>query len=613
MISLPFHKWKLNFYDPDFEAEFEAHQNKIRLISFQMLNLLVSIAALICLITFVIQQQPIQLILIMIGVVGGCFFMLLIGKKLEPYLRQIFSFYFVWSQSTNILVALSGLDIPLFIFGFNTCCFAIGTMQYSDNRLKIVYTIVTPFVLLGVFDNYKAGQMHFIFQTIACVVCIGIWTYMQEYTARLAFSLNLIANKQKEIVNQFVNDAMFAISVDPRTRQIILEFQNKKFEESMNIKETEQMKNFLRSSYIVIKSQESQKKLVEKGGQKGIKLEEFLFKKIKSVFQPIQQDVENEVQIMYHNLITDQMMGMKIQIMQMNFGKPILIGIIKSEQVENLIGEHQKQIKEHQQLILNFSSQIVQQQENLYKEIKKTKQVNFQEYEQTMSLKCLNLSIINYIRNYIFYFQRNKISTQLQTYERFQIYEYLNTIQKYFRTLACYYKLSFNIYNQVDKNCQININTKYLTQILINVFELIAKQSLYINNVTLKILEEFTQYDQVLETRRRVEDSQNGSKQIIAFKLIQFQFNVDSSQQLSLSYINNLQIKKEIECDENYIIQEVTTCLLDCLGPINTIQIDESEKLESGNYRNRFSFKIYSDQSQLEPSYLKAIDKPIVI
>lgn len=47
----------------------------------------------------------------MIGVLGGCFFMLLIGKKLEPYLKQIFSFYYVWSQSTNILIALSGLDM----------------------------------------------------------------------------------------------------------------------------------------------------------------------------------------------------------------------------------------------------------------------------------------------------------------------------------------------------------------------------------------------------------------------------------------------------------------------------------------------------------------------
>ncbi|CAD8061672.1 unnamed protein product [Paramecium primaurelia] len=613
MIGLPFHKWKLNFYDPNFEEEFEVHQNKIRLISFQMINLLISVAALICLITFVIQQQPIQLIIIMIGVLGGCFFMLIIAKKLVPYLRQIFSFYYVWSLSTNILITLSGLDIPSFILGFNTCCLAIGTMQYSDNRLKIVYTIFTPFILLGVFDNYKASQMHFVFQTIACVVCIGIWTYMQEYTARLEFSLNLIANKQKDLINEFINDAMFAVSVDSRTRQFILEFQNKKFEDTMNIKETEQLKIFLRSCYLVIKNQESQKRLIEKGIQKGIKLEEYLFRRIKSVFEPIQQDIDNEIQIMYHNLITDQIIGMKILLKQMNFGKPIIIGIIKSEQVQDLIGEHQKQIKEHQKLIINFSTQIVSQQENLYKQIKKTKLINLNQYEQIMSLKCLNLSIINYIRNYIFYFQRNKISTQQQTYEKFQIHDYLNIIQKYYESLATYYKLKFNIFNYVDKNCQININTKYLTQILINIFEQIAKQSCYINKVTLKIVEEFTQQDQVLETKRKVEDSQSGSKQIIDFKLIQFQFNVESSQLLQLSYFNNLQQCNKIEQDENYIIQEVTTCLLDCLGPINTIQMDENQKLEHGNFSNKFSFKIYSDQSQLELSYLKAIDKPIII
>ena len=41
------------------------------------------------------------------------------------------------------------------------------------------------------------------------------------------------------------------------------------------------------------------------------------------------------------------MLAMKIEIKLMNFGKPILIGIIKSEKVSNLIGEHEKQIKEH--------------------------------------------------------------------------------------------------------------------------------------------------------------------------------------------------------------------------------------------------------------------------
>lgn len=45
---------------------------------------------------------------------------------------------------------------------------------------------------------------------------------MNEYTSRLAFSLNLICNKQKyvlvvlfrDLINEFVNDAMFALSLD---------------------------------------------------------------------------------------------------------------------------------------------------------------------------------------------------------------------------------------------------------------------------------------------------------------------------------------------------------------------------------------------------------------
>lgn len=34
---------------------------------------------------------------------------------------------------------------------------------------------------------------------------------------------------------------------------------------------------------------------------------------------------------MYHNIINDKIMEMKILIRLMNFGKPLLIGIIKSE------------------------------------------------------------------------------------------------------------------------------------------------------------------------------------------------------------------------------------------------------------------------------------------
>lgn len=51
----------------------------------------------------------------MIGVLVGCFFMFIIAKKLEPYLRLIFSFYYVWSLFTNMLIAFSGLDMYSYI------------------------------------------------------------------------------------------------------------------------------------------------------------------------------------------------------------------------------------------------------------------------------------------------------------------------------------------------------------------------------------------------------------------------------------------------------------------------------------------------------------------
>lgn len=54
MINLPFNKWKLNFIAEEFEVAYEEHLNKIRLLSFQIINLFIFVAALIGLITFVI-------------------------------------------------------------------------------------------------------------------------------------------------------------------------------------------------------------------------------------------------------------------------------------------------------------------------------------------------------------------------------------------------------------------------------------------------------------------------------------------------------------------------------------------------------------------------------
>ncbi|CAD8162607.1 unnamed protein product [Paramecium pentaurelia] len=615
MLNLPFDKWSLKFYDPEFESQYEDHLNKIRLVSFRILNLTISIAAFICLLTFIIQQQSQLLFLLMTFTLGGCVFLLIISRKILPYLKSVFSFYYIWAITTNILIAFAGFQIPNFIFGFNTCTLAIGTMQYSDNRLKVVYTIITPFVLLGVFDVYRADTLAFVFQTVSCTTFIGIWGYMNEYTSRLAFSLNLISNKQKNLINEFVNDGMFALSLDKRSRQFILEFQNNRFMELMNIKETEEIKTFLRSTFIIVKSGESQTKLRDKNQTKIINLEDVFFQRMQSFEKSLNQidQQDSNLEIYQHDLIKNETIKMCLQLRFLNFGKPIIIAIIKSEQVPNLIHKYESQIKEYQQLIINMSNKIIKKQSLLYGEMKKIKLENLIVQQKLIQIECLNLSIINYIRNYMLFFLKNKIFDMKLNLQACKFDNYIAIINQYFQAISTHYSIQFKLQNYIDRNCTFNINIKYLTQILINIFDELIKNTSENNLISLRIIEEFQQNNN--EKQQKIQRIQN-NKSIAQIKLVQFTFIFSSNEYLNL---RNLTFNKNFtNNDQQYdifedgsIISEITSLLLDNIGPNNNIQINQYQTAQMPSYQNTISFLIYSDQSQLEPSYLKVREKPL--
>ncbi|CAD8133627.1 unnamed protein product [Paramecium pentaurelia] len=610
MLNLPFDKWTLNFHDPEFESQYEDHLNKIRLLSFRILNLTISIAALICLITFVIQQQTLLLSIMMTLTLMGSVFSLIISKKILPYLKSIFSFYYVWAITTNILIAFAGFSIPNFIFGFNTCSLAIVTMQYSDNKLKIAYTIITPFVLMGIFDVYRIDTLAFVFLTISCVIFIGIWGYMNEYTSRLAFSLNLISIKQKDLINEFVNDAMFAISYDKRSRQFVLEFQNNRFVELMNIKETEQIKTFLRQTFILVKQSDNQNKQRDKNSTKVLNLEEYLFQRIQNFEKSLNYKEQKDglLDIYQHDLINNDTKKMCLHIRFLNFGKPIIIAIIKSEQVPNLIHKYESQIKEYQKVIINMSNHIIKKQSNLYEEIKKIKFENQKEQQQLVQLQCLNLSIMNYIRNYILFFQKNKITEMKFSLQNCKFNNYITIINQYFQALSAHYSIKFTLQNYVNQNSSININIKYLTQILINIFDELIKKNIKNNLINLRIAEEFQQNHNE-NKQSTYENNKQNEESLTQFKLVQFTFFFSSDEPLNLYNLN--QNKRFNNNDQNntfedaQIITEITQLLLDNIGPHNNISINQCQIPQMSQFQNSIQFLIYSDSSSLEPSYYK--------
>ncbi|CAD8176126.1 unnamed protein product [Paramecium octaurelia] len=612
MLNLPFDKWSLKFHDPEFESSYEDHLNKIRLLSLRILNLTISIAALICLITFVIQQQTLLLSIMLTLTLLGSVTLLILSRKILPYLKSIFSFYYVWAITTNILIAFAGFSIPNFIFGFNTCSLAIVTMQYSDNKLKIVYTMITPFVLMGIFDVYKVETLAFVFLTISCTIFIGIWGYMNEYTSRLAFSLNLISNKQKDLINEFVNDAMFAVSLDHRSRQFVLEFQNNRFVELMNIKETEQIKTFLRSTFILLKQNEHQNKQRDRNSTKVLNLEEVLFQRIQSFEKSFNYKEQKEglLEIYQQDLINNETKKMCLQIRFLNLGKPIIIAIIKSEQVPKLIHKYEGQIKEYQKVIINMSNQVIRKQSNLYEEMKKMRFENQKEQQQILQLQCLNLSIMNYIRNYILFFQKNKITEMKLSLQNCKFHQYIAIIHQYFQALSSHYSMKFALHNYVDQNSSININIKYLTQILINIFDELIKKDIKNNLINLRIIEQFQQHDnEKKQPPQETENNQQNEQPVKEFKLVQFTFFFLSDEPLNLKNLNFNKSTNKYDNNNTFedaqIISEITHLLLDNIGPHSNISINRCQVTQMPTFQNTIQFLIYSDSSSLEPSYYK--------
>ncbi|CAD8176236.1 unnamed protein product [Paramecium octaurelia] len=440
---------------------------------------------------------------------------------------------------------------------------------------------------------------------------------MYEYTSRLAFSLNLIANKQREIIDEFVTDSMFAVSLDDRTRQFNLEFKNKTFESLKNIKDSEQIRQFLRTSYVMNNMNESQKQN-EKALSKLQKLEEYFFKKIRTTESFMNnENQDNEIEIIQQDKINEKHKSMKLIVKLFNFGKPILIVIIKTEQVHNLIESYEKDIIQYQQTIVNYSQEILNSQANINQEIKKIKQHFSKNIQDQMFLKlqCLNLSIMNQVRNYIIYFQQEKIQqlTQIQYISNLNLY--LDTIQQYLSTIAEYYSVKFMLQHQMEIQLSLNINIKFLTQISINLFQQILIHSIMNQVISLNITEELQtstkRYTQQVEIKKKVEDFQTQSKQLIDLKLISFTFTFYSPHHINLQHLQSFSMEQKTDINNfNHIPEYVTCYLLDQMGPNNFVQITQTELLDTEGktfYQNKLKFLIYSDQSQLEPSFLKQI------
>lgn len=76
--------------------------------------------------------------------------------------------------------------------GFYTSLAIYCIFCFSDNKLKILYFILTPILILGLFSSFTTENIPWMITCFLLNLSGAILAHINEYTARKAFSLNII-------------------------------------------------------------------------------------------------------------------------------------------------------------------------------------------------------------------------------------------------------------------------------------------------------------------------------------------------------------------------------------------------------------------------------------
>ncbi|CAK79066.1 unnamed protein product (macronuclear) [Paramecium tetraurelia] len=504
--------------------------------------------------------------------------------------RNIPSLY--WILRVRFLLILR----PLYDFGITSGVLHSCVLQHCDSRLKVLYVLITNCAIIGFFVPFEIAYIQYIVCSFSMFFLLGVQTYIYEDNRRSQFFLSKSVEIQKSILYEFTNDSLFAIMYDENSRSFQLSFANKKFESLYKTDLDENnVKEFLRSQSIINRNnQNSYRSLNNKQINKQINLEEYLFELVQQKLDYFNQD----------RFLIETNNGKEkylIDILKFENQKTQFFLSIKENQAKHQIEKYEHIIKD---LNENFKS-VLMVIGNKFEELYKTL-LNLNDHliieNEILRKSYSNIQFsLNYIKNHLIYLQKGRISFLKQQYETLTIEKLNEALLDYFIYYTQQHRKQFLLNCSYDLELQlITLNSKLLTQLLINIFNKILKLSEPRSCIQLSIDKKQVQQSSINDKNEKT----NQDLQIIQFSYI-FEHkdqieNIESQFYQSISL--DSQKSLEIECIVNRIILKI-------LSPQGSIQIQQEYQQGLSNYKTFLTFSIYTDQTQLDPSFTKYLQQ----
>ncbi|CAD8200423.1 unnamed protein product [Paramecium pentaurelia] len=606
MKVLQFSLSTLQFHNTTLEDKYQEYILEEKLTYFRLLMSITILNTLVSLFRSIIEEWGTFLIISLSVQTALYFIKLIFSRKISPYFKYILPLLYVIQYTFFIIGALNNLLQPHYVYGFIGGIFSSCMLNYLSVKIKIVILLSSIWILLGVFRIYSLININYILLGIGATSLQMFSAYIFEYNSRLNFSQGMIIKQQINLMYEYTSQKILIVSFNKNKTFFELDFVNQKFESFYKIENNQdKVKEFLRNHLIInlATHQMFGSLKVQKFANKQITLEDLLFEKYRA--QKNFGEEFNSFQIIDQNKKQKE-----IQVQIINGLKTLFLIIIKENNNDIQIEKYEKKIQMINNQSTNFSILVGSKLQSIYKSIF---DLEIYQYE-TQALNKIQGSIqyiLNESKNQLMFFSQNKIH---QLIDRCLLSTFILALKPYFIYQCQQSKIQFELLFQMDKdNVQMKVNTKQLTQILINIFNKILTYSQSNSTILLRISKEYnlnplSNSQQKQSSSSKFDylcSSQENSQLLIIFN---FTFKTDDE-------INNFErcfINQDNELEQkDDLITIVNSYILKQLSPYNKIFIIQEKISRSQN--NTLKFYIYSDQTQIDPSYCKSIKQQNII
>ncbi|CAD8135439.1 unnamed protein product [Paramecium pentaurelia] len=657
MNNLPFNKWTLGFINKQYEDLYEVEMNKYRQSYFRIIEIIILLLCILFFIFNLLEERQIIVMVILAVSSIAIFFALIYGQRFAQKVRYYYFLMYMASLAISLYVASQTMQKSPFLYGYSSATIAIIQFLFSHFKLRLFTLLIVPIVQLYILDVLTLDDFAYIILAFMTQLLILLYSHYNEFMFRLAFSYMIYNLKLKDISQEYIPHSFLALSLNVRNNQFQLEFQNQISITNLNVEDSKTLIEMMRNTYVVPKGQiptsvDLQNINIQRSGDLSMRrlankkqtLEEFAFYKIKQNLSVDQQQPKEETEEMegvFYNQLKEKNVIVSIDIKTLNYGKNYLLIVIKEEKQPQMMSKSEEQIRFLNKIIQFASNQLSASHQHLYKEIIGLK-ISSIDNEKLWQIKCINLSIMNHFQNFYFFVNSTKINNFLAAYSKINLKYFLINLQQHFCYMSMKLKKKFNYELNLD-DFMIKVNSKFLSQIIFNIFEQCLKQAdsnstinLYVKNeLNLNPLQNYVVEKKCLQEldfiEKVAEESQESPTKVEFQKLVKFEFTFLSSKQVELQSETNLilnpQTYEDFHFNNNQEFQlnhPITNFLLKKIGPYNSIQYSQNiycdhqcqqavivfpsmmDLIQQQTlYQNKISFYIYTDQTQLTQSFIK--------